>query len=168
MELELSHSDFFRHSSFELRHFLPLLTPLTFMTNKLWYQNGRKFQCTRCGDCCTGAPGYVWVNKAEIEAMAALMKMEFDKFQKKYVRLIGIRKSLLEFANGDCVFFDNQQRGCKIYEARPSQCRTWPFWDSILHSPESWEETAGHCAGCNNGPLVALEEIEIRRHLRRV
>ena len=138
------------------------------MTTHPWYQRGLNFQCTGCGDCCTGAPGYVWVNKAEIEAMAALLKMDFDKFQKKYVRLIGIRKSLLEFANGDCVFFDNQQRGCKIYDARPSQCRTWPFWDSNLNSPESWDDTAEHCPGCNNGPLVAFEEIERQRKLRRV
>ena len=29
---------------------------------------GLRFECTQCGDCCTGAPGYVWVNKAEISA----------------------------------------------------------------------------------------------------
>jgi Fe-S-cluster containining protein len=138
------------------------------MTSHPWYQKGLHFQCTGCGDCCTGAPGYVWVNKAEIEALAELLKMDVDKFQKKYVRLIGIRKSLLEFKNGDCVFFDNERRGCKVYDARPSQCRTWPFWDSILHSPEAWDETADHCPGCNRGPLVAFEEIERQRQLRRV
>ena len=36
-----------------------------------WFREGLKFACTGCGDCCTGEPGYVWVNKAEIEAMAA-------------------------------------------------------------------------------------------------
>ncbi len=35
-----------------------------------WYQFGLRFQCTGCGDCCTGAPGYVWINKAEIKAMS--------------------------------------------------------------------------------------------------
>jgi hypothetical protein len=121
-----------------------------------------------CGDCCTGAPGYVWINKAEIEAMAAHLKLDVAKFEKKYVRLIGIRKSLIEFANGDCVFFDNQGRGCKIYAARPRQCRTWPFWDSNLNSPESWDEISSHCAGCNKGSLIDFEEIELRRKLRRV
>ena len=133
-----------------------------------WYHRGLNFECTGCGDCCTGAPGYVWVNKAEIEAIAAHLKLDVAKFEKQYVRLIGIRKSLIEFANGDCVFFDNQGRGCKIYAARPQQCRTWPFWDSILHSPESWDETAAHCPGCNRGPLIPLEEIERQRKSRRV
>ena len=27
-----------------------------------WYaEEGLAFECTGCGDCCTGAPGYVWV-----------------------------------------------------------------------------------------------------------
>jgi uncharacterized protein len=138
------------------------------MTTQPWYHRGLNFLCTGCGDCCTGAPGYVWINKAEIEAMAAHLKLDIAKFEKKYVRLIGIRKSLIEFASGDCVFFDNQGRGCKIYAARPRQCRTWPFWDSNLNSPESWEETASHCAGCNRGPLIPLEEIELQRRSRRV
>jgi Fe-S-cluster containining protein len=133
-----------------------------------WYHRGLKFECTGCGDCCTGAPGYVWVNKAEIEAMAEFMKMTVEKFEKKYVRLVGIRKSLIEFANGDCVFFDNKKRSCKIYSARPRQCRTWPFWDSNLNSPESWDETASYCPGCNRGPLIPLEEIELRRLSRKV
>jgi uncharacterized protein len=139
-----------------------------FMNTHPWYKNGLYFECTGCGGCCTGAPGYVWVNKAEIEAMAASMKMDVAKFEKQYVRLVGIRKSLIEFANGDCVFFDNQSRGCKIYAARPLQCRTWPFWDSNLNTPESWDQAASHCPGCNNGPLIPLEEIELRRKSRRV
>ena len=40
--------------------------------NEPWYAEGLKFQCTGCGDCCTGAPGYVWVNQAEIDALAAV------------------------------------------------------------------------------------------------
>lgn len=138
------------------------------MKDNLWYNDGLHFQCTGCGGCCTGAPGYVWVNKAEIEAMAAHLKVEVAKFEKEYVRLVGIRKSLIEFANGDCVFFDSRSRGCKIYAARPLQCRTWPFWDSNLDRPELWDQAASHCGGCNNGPLVPFEEIEARRQSRRV
>ena len=41
------------------------------MSKKPWYADGLQFECTQCGDCCTGAPGYVWVNKSEIEALAA-------------------------------------------------------------------------------------------------
>ena len=106
-----------------------------------WYQDGLRFRCTQCGDCCTGAPGYVWVNKEEIAKLAARRELDVASFEQRYVRQIGIRKSLKEYKNGDCVFFDNEQRKCTVYEDRPRQCRTWPFWDSNLRSPDSWQET---------------------------
>ena len=124
-----------------------------------WFQEGLKFSCTGCGDCCTGAPGYVWVNKAEIEAMAAAIGNRRGEVRKAYVRKIGIRKSLIEFSNGDCVFFDNESRTCQVYDARPRQCRTWPFWESNLTSPAAWNETAARCRGCNRGRVVPLKTI---------
>jgi hypothetical protein len=32
--------------------------------------------------------------------------MDVPSFEKRYVREVGVRKSLKEYANGDCVFFD--------------------------------------------------------------
>ena len=37
---------------------------------ELWYKDGLQFTCSQCGDCCTGAPGFVWVNGDEIRALA--------------------------------------------------------------------------------------------------
>ena len=37
---------------------------------KPWYADGLRFACTQCGNCCTGEPGFVWVNDAEIAAIA--------------------------------------------------------------------------------------------------
>ena len=125
-----------------------------------WYTGGLRFQCTGCGDCCTGAPGFVWVNKADIAALAAEVGLPVDTFEAKYVRLVGIRKSLIEYDNGDCVFFDNKTRKCKVYPARPRQCRTWPFWQSNLRSPEAWDETCRVCPGSGTGRLYQLEEIQ--------
>ena len=133
-----------------------------------WYGEGLKFKCTQCGDCCTGAPGFVWVNKAEIAAMAALVGQDVVAFEQEYVRNVGIRKSLREFPNGDCVFFDVASRRCTVYEARPRQCRTWPFWESNLRSPEAWEETCAVCPGSGKGRLYSLDEIETRRREFRV
>jgi len=130
---------------------------------KPWYSDGLQFQCSGCGDCCTGAPGYVWVNKAEIAALASEVSMEVAEFEEKYVRMVGVRKSLKEFANGDCVFFDNQSRKCEVYGARPRQCRTWPFWDSNLRTPEAWEATCEECPGSGTGKLYQLGEIEEQR-----
>lgn len=133
-----------------------------------WYQDGLRFTCTQCGNCCTGAPGYVWVNKAEIEALAALLKLPVDQFEEKYCRRVGVRLSLVEFDNGDCVFFDNKTRRCNVYEARPRQCRTWPFWHSNVRSPEAWEQTCEVCPGSGNGQLFTVEEIVKRVNEFRV
>ena len=138
--------------------------------NKMpWYHSGLRFQCTRCGNCCTGAPGYVWVNKDEIESLArAVGEADVETFEDKYVRRIGIRKSLREYPGGDCVFFDTQTQRCAVYEARPRQCRSWPFWDSNLRTPAKWEETCRVCPGCGVGRVFELEQIEACRRLLRV
>lgn len=129
-------------------------------TTEPWYKEGLRFKCTACGDCCTGAPGYVWVNQAEIDALAERLGMESAAFEKKYVRQIGVRRSLVEYKNGDCVFFDNKSRKCQVYEQRPRQCRTWPFWNSNLRSPETWAETCEVCPGSGKGKLYQLEHIQ--------
>lgn len=133
-----------------------------------WYAEGLKFKCSGCGDCCTGAPGYVWLNNADIQAMATAVGMEVPAFEEKYVRNVGVRKSLKELAGGDCVFFDNRSRKCNVYAARPRQCRTWPFWDSNLRSPETWQATCEECPGSGTGRLYQLEEIETLRAVIKV
>lgn len=139
------------------------------MSEKPWYKDGLQFKCSQCGDCCTGAPGYVWVNKEEIAALArAVGEEDIDQFERLYVRKIGIRKSLKEFPNGDCVFFDDESRSCTVYDARPRQCRTWPFWDSNLRTPEDWEHTCEVCPGSGKGPLVQLDAIESQRKVMKV
>lgn len=134
------------------------------MIDKPWYHKGLKFQCTQCGDCCTGAPGYVWVNQEEIESLAAQIgETDVEQFERLYVRTVGIRKSLKEFPNGDCVFFDDQTRKCTVYGARPRQCRTWPFWESNLRTPEDWQRTCDVCPGSGRGKLYQIEHIEAQR-----
>ena len=133
-----------------------------------WYHAGLRFSCTQCGHCCTGAPGFVWVNSEEIVALALLMGLDVETFEDRYVRRVGSRKSLREFPNGDCVFFDDQTRKCSVYSARPRQCRTWPFWDSNLQTKEDWEHTCGVCPGSGQGELHQLDEIETQRRIIKV
>ena len=124
-----------------------------------WFQDGLRFTCTACGDCCTGAPGYVWVRDEDIAMLAAHLGLDVDTFERRFVRRVGIRKSLIEFSDGDCVFFDPQKRNCSVYEARPLQCRTWPFWDSNIKSPAAWKHTCQVCPGSGQGTLYPVEKI---------
>lgn len=139
------------------------------MSDKPWYHEGLRFQCSQCGDCCTGAPGYVWVNRQEIAALASVVgESDIEQFERKFVRKVGIRKSLVEFPNGDCVFFDNQTRKCRVYTARPRQCRTWPFWESNLRTPDAWQRTCEVCPGSGQGRLYGLQEIELSRGVLKI
>ena len=133
-----------------------------------WYQQGLKFSCTGCGDCCTGAPGYVWVTKVEIAALAAALSLPVEEFERQFVRSVGMRKSLVEFDGGDCALFDGETRQCRVYDARPRQCRTWPFWSSNLSSPAAWEATAERGPGCNRGRRVPLGKILAQLEMVRV
>jgi len=125
----------------------------------VWYAGGLRFQCTQCGDCCSGSEGYVWVNQEEINAMAARIGIDPITFEERHVKRVGVRRSLKERANGDCVLLDEKTRKCTAYDERPRQCKTWPFWESNIRSPEAWAEAAEACPGCNKGNLVPLESI---------
>jgi uncharacterized protein len=130
-----------------------------------WYQSGLAFECTQCGNCCSGPEtGYVWVTDEEIDRLAIAMKMEddIDGFKRKFVRQVLARQSLVEYSDGDCIFLDPKTRGCMVYEARPVQCRTWPFWPRTVASPVDWAKTAKSCPGCNHGPVYELPTIAAR------
>jgi len=128
---------------------------------KPWYKDGLKFKCTQCGHCCTGSPGYVWVTDAEIETMSRRLKLSVQEFCDKYVRVVFGKKSLREHPKTyDCVFLKGKQ--CTLYEARPQQCRQFPWWPHNLESPEAWKEAAKGCEGINHpdAPVVAFEIIQ--------
>ncbi len=134
-----------------------------------WYKDGLPFECSECGECCSGGPGYVWVNQEEIDALSEAVGCAGSaEFERRFVRKIGIRRSLKERRNYDCVLLDARTRKCTAYEARPRQCRTWPFWDSNLASREAWLETCVVCPGAGTGPLVQLDEIEAQRKVIHV
>jgi Fe-S-cluster containining protein len=124
-----------------------------------WYREGLSFTCTRCGACCTGAPGYVWVEPEEIERLAEYRGETVAQFTRRFVRRVGNRYSLKEKPGGDCVFWD-REAGCTVYPARPVQCRTWPFWRENIETPEAWEHTTTICPGSGAGQWFSVEEIE--------
>jgi Fe-S-cluster containining protein len=124
-----------------------------------WYRDGLRFECTRCGACCTGAPGYVWVTPEEVARLAEFLGESVEEFGRKSLRRVGSRYSLIEKAGGDCIFW-SRESGCTVYPARPVQCRTWPFWPDNLEAPDDWERTQRACPGSGRGRLYSLDEIE--------
>lgn len=95
--------------------------------------------------------------------MAASLQISEKNFKMRYVRNRDNRLALVEKknANGgyDCIFLEGKQ--CGIYQARPKQCRTFPWWQENLNTPASWALAAKECEGIHpEAPLVPLTEIE--------
>ncbi len=129
------------------------------MTGEPWYKDGLYFECRRCGNCCSGFPGYVWVSEEEISQIAGYLDIEEDDFRRRCtIGVNGIGTCLAERENYDCIFY-NRSSGCVIYEYRPRQCHTWPFWRKNVESPEAWANTAKKCPGIGQGRLYNVEEI---------
>ena len=132
-----------------------------------WYKDGLRFGCTRCGKCCTGEPGFVWVNDDELRAIAEFRGESVEEVTGLCTRLARRRRTLREKANGDCVFYD-REKGCTIYAVRPRQCRTWPFWESNVATPAAWRATCEACPGSGQGELISAEEITLRLKVIRL
>ena len=135
-----------------------------------WYADGLRFECTMCGNCCTGPPGAVWFDDEEGAAMAARIGVDRRVFYREYARREGDRWSLRETPTKfglDCIFLDRTtvpgKAVCGVYETRPRQCRTWPFWPENLRSAATWREVkrVTPCPGMDRGRLVPVEEIRI-------
>ena len=137
-----------------------------------WYSEGLRFECTRCGNCCTGPPGVVLFDASEARAMAADLGIDEKTFRNSYAHRVDGRWSLRERETShgfDCVLLDRTTEPgktlCGVYRNRPAQCRTWPFWRENLRSEAAWARTRVNtpCPGMECGTLVPIEQIRILR-----
>ena len=89
--------------------------------------------CSTCnGRCCTGESGYIYVTQDEIFKIADLLDLKTHDFVREYLFKVNYKYSIKERKFGEsyeCVFYDRESNGCEIYEARPLQCKTFPFWE---------------------------------------
>lgn len=132
--------------------------------------DGLRFSCTMCGNCCSGPEGYVLVSDAEAAALAARLSMEIEVFLNTYTTMTAAGRSLTERKTEfgmDCVFLDRSKipgrAVCGVYEDRPIQCRTWPFWPSVVRSRQTWERARNVCPGIDRGTKYDLVQIRIAR-----
>ena len=89
--------------------------------------------CASCeGRCCTGESGYIYVTRNEIKNISKLLAVKEENFVKDYLFKKGYKYSIKEIKYNDsyeCIFYDRNVKACSIYEERPVQCRTFPFWN---------------------------------------
>ncbi|MDR1957026.1 MAG: YkgJ family cysteine cluster protein [Treponema sp.] len=127
-----------------------------------FYRNGLRFSCTRCSVCCRHESGYVFLSQKDIRILVAALQMGYNDVIETYCRWVPVkyredRLSLQETAGYDCIFWKD---GCSVYAGRPLQCRAFPFWPSLLVSPETWSQGALSCPGMGTGVLHTRDAIE--------
>lgn len=121
-----------------------------------FFADGIQFECVHCGMCCTGQPGIVQISTDEIESLATLLALSSDQCIERFLTPHNSGYRIQEKSNGDCIFFND---GCSIHPARPSQCRTYPFWVKNMRSTEAWQRTCAECPGIGTGPMYSETEI---------
>jgi Fe-S-cluster containining protein len=96
----------------------------------------KQFRCSGCGECCRWT-GAVLLEGFDLPRIAAHLGLSEQEFIDGHTQLSPSRRqlALLDQADGGCVFLKGDR--CSVYEARPEQCRTFPFaWSVQEGCPE--------------------------------
>ncbi len=148
-------------------------------------ENGIEFSCQMCGGCCRGfEEGEVYLYMEDIVKLAKHIGLEgkkgLRKFAGKYVKIIpdsffwrepGEAKGRtykyktlgFQFTGTDdhCHFLD--VNACSVHEARPYQCRCFPWWVMMVTNKGklNLEDYAKKCEGLRlmKGTFYSPEEI---------
>jgi Fe-S-cluster containining protein len=93
-------------------------------------ENLKAFECIGCGDCCRWS-GSVLLTEGDLAKIATHLGLPEQEFIDRHTRLAPnrIQLALLDHADGCCAFLEGDR--CSIYEARPRQCRSFPFTWSV-------------------------------------
>ena len=125
------------------------------------WKEGLRFTCRQCSGCCSGSPGLVRLGEQDIANLTKGLDMDTDSFAAAYCHSVdsgsGPCLCLLEKPGYDCIFLESG--ACVVYDFRPVQCRTYPFWDEIVETAEAWARESRYCPGIGAGELRKPEEI---------
>lgn len=130
------------------------------MKNKDWWHKGLRFECQGSGKCCVshGGYGHVYLTLEDRRRMAGHLGISTTAFTRKYCDQKNEVWKLKDGPTPACPFL--QQKQCGIYEARPTQCRTWPFWPEVLE-PRTWmKDVLSFCPGVGRGKVWSKEDVE--------
>ena len=89
--------------------------------------------------------------------MAETLKLTTGEFTKKHCDKTG-GWFHLKSPEKDCTFLEGKR--CGVYEGRPQQCRTWPFWPENMGAKAWVRDVVSFCPGVGKGRLYSSEEIK--------
>jgi uncharacterized protein len=155
--------NFVFHFSFQSSVERTLTQPLkcledTHCMKKKFFSEGIRFECQGSGKCCVsrGGYGFVYMSLEDRRRMARVLGIPTGVFTRKYCEKTNGWFHLKETGD-DCRFLKGNQ--CTVYEGRPTQCRTWPFWPENLNARAWTQEVVRFCPGVGKGRLYTAQEI---------
>ena len=134
------------------------------------YPRGLRFSCTRCAKCCALEGGDLYLTAQDVRRLATLHDLSDEAFLLEYCEIVDVglaqRVSVSARPNGECPFLHDN--ACTIHQARPLQCRTYPFWSHHVLDEESWYDASLSCPGINRGRRWSRREIDGLIELREL
>lgn len=129
------------------------------MAKEKFYKKGLKFGCIGCGNCCKIGDGYVHATREELESIAEYMNLSLEETIQTFVEqsIDEHTYELKSSSEGECIFLKDNR--CIVYELRPLQCRTFPFWPENIKSFYRWKSLKEFCPGIDAGKLYSADEI---------
>jgi Fe-S-cluster containining protein len=127
---------------------------------------GLRFTCQRgCVKCCD-QEGYVYLTEDDLKRAAKFTGMSAAGFEKKFVYRTRHQMRFRKPRHKQCPFLEAD--GCSIHPAKPTQCRTFPFWPELVENRAAWEKTGRFCPGIGTGPLIQIgTALEIANQQRQ-
>lgn len=133
-----------------------------------------KFQCQEScgGKCCKvwqdGKASFVFLTKNDRIRLAAFLKkpitdfaieydFEWTRFSKEPTKQWVLLPQPGESV--PCQFLKDGK--CSVYEARPTQCRTFPFWPEFM-TDKAWHKLGEHCPGIDKGPHIEKARVQLQ------
>ena len=119
------------------------------------------FQCQGSSNCCVsrGSYGYVYLSKKDAKNLSLNFRMKVNDFLKKYCdKTNGFTHLKENKRNKQCQFLKDKR--CSVYKARPTQCRTWPFWKENMNAKVWNNEISKFCPGIGKGKLISQVKIK--------
>lgn len=124
-----------------------------------------RFTCQRgCINCCD-QEGFVYLTEQDVTRAAKFVGLKQSVFEKRYIYRTAHKRRFRRPPDKQCPFLE--EHGCSIHPAKPTQCRTFPFWPELVEIPREWKRTSKYCPGIGKGPLIqigaAMERTEEQR-----
>lgn len=114
-----------------------------------------RFECQPgCTKCCE-QQGFVYLTEEDILRLADYLNLTTPDFEYRYVFRTKNQRRLRVPRHANCEFLESG--GCRVHEAKPTQCRTFPYWPELLDSRQSWHKTGKWCPGIGKGELINID-----------